>query len=80
MIDLYKAQLARSKRTQKTIAKQIAVIEKLLVEDGLVNPPGCNCAIKSRYLVDHATNCPWRLLTEILPTLRLASNSGAQHD
>lgn len=34
-----------------------------------VHPAGCNCAIKSRDVSHHATNCPYRALREFLADL-----------
>lgn len=54
------------------IERRLVVLEHLLAADTTVHPPACNCAIMSRVVTHHDRECPYRLLSEMIPLIRSA--------
>jgi hypothetical protein len=61
------------------IYRRLEIIEKLLDDPTLVHPAGCNCAIKSRDIGHHATDCPYRALRQFLADLGSTSDAAEKH-
>ena len=56
--------------TNRDVMKRADALERLLTLDESVHPPACMCAIKSRVVEHHASDCPYRMALELIVELR----------
>jgi hypothetical protein len=64
----------------KQITRRLDVITKLLDDLTPVHPAGCNCAIMNRLVTAHRSECPYRLLREMVAELRSTVDTEGKAD